>query len=64
MFEFKTPESFGDIKDPMDRIVAKVDYIAEYFEYRKTQDEIETMTEEEYSYFLAHGSLDGDVERY
>ena len=28
------------------------------------QEAIETMTEEEYSYFLAHGSLDTMTERY
>ena len=29
-----------------------------------SQQEIETLTEEEFSYFLAHGSLDSDSEVY
>ena len=37
-----------------------IDTVASYL----SQEEIETLTAEEFSYFLAHGSLDVDAEVY
>lgn len=46
-----------------DNLFNESDVIPTVGEYL-SQQEIETLTEEEFSYFLAHGSLDTMDERY
>ena len=46
-----------------DNLFNESDVIATVTDYLH-QQEIETLTEEEFSYFLAHGSLDSDSEVY